>query len=189
MTALDDVRTRIDALDGQIRELLMQRMECSQQVAAAKLAAGSIEVNRPEREAQILERLGAEVPAERRGGYLAAVRRLIEASRSYQYALMYAQLGDAATVQQLPGAELLAGPGSEVEVELTRADEPGSLASVLGFVAEKGFDLTAIEQLDAAGGTAAFRLVLAASPADPQLRCLLWQLAKESGQLRITAVR
>ncbi|MGN0072216.1 MAG: chorismate mutase [Coriobacteriales bacterium] len=189
MAELVDIRTQIDALDAQLRELMMRRMDCSRQVAAAKLAAGSTEVFRAEREAQILERLGSEVPSERRSAYLASVRKLIECSRSYQYALMYAQLGDAATAQQLPGAELLQGEGRTVEFELTRAAQPGALATALGFAAEKGFRLVAIEQLGAGEGRVSFRLVLEASPSDPQLRCLLWQLAKESLDLRITAVR
>ena len=189
MAALDDVRAQIDELDSQIRELLMRRMDCSEQVAAAKLAAGSTEVYRAEREAQILERLGAQVPSERRAPYLAAVRKLIECSRSYQYALMYAQLGDAATAGQLPGAELLQGGGSAVELELTRADEPGALATALGFVAERGVRVLALEQLGPGEGGTRYRLELGASPADPRLRCLLWQLAKESCSLRVTAVR
>ena len=38
---LEDIRTEIDAIDAQVRELIMRRMDCSAQVAAAKLAAGS----------------------------------------------------------------------------------------------------------------------------------------------------
>ena len=53
--------------------------------------------------------------------------------------------------------------------------------------------LAGIEQLSAAGGAdegaVRYRLTLAADAADPALRKLLWQLSKESLDLRITAVR
>ena len=47
----------------------------------------------------------------------------------------------------------------------------------------------ALEQLGPGEGGTRYRLELGASPADPRLRCLLWQLAKESCSLRVTAVR
>ena len=68
-----------------------------------------------------------------------------------------------------------------------------SLAALLDMVAEHGVDLAGIEQLSAAGGAGEgavrYRLTLAADAADPALRKLLWQLSKESLDLRITAVR
>ena len=171
----------------------MRRMDCSAQVAAAKLAAGSTEVFRPDREASMLDHHGALVPKERRAGYRAALRRVVEASRSYQYGIMYAQLGDAATCGQLSGAELLEGKGQLVELELGCPGTAASLATLLGMVAEHGVGLAGIEQLSAAGGAdegaVRYRLTLAADAADPALRKLLWHLSKESLDLRITAVR
>lgn len=190
---LEDIRTEIDAIDAQVRELIMRRMDCSAQVAAAKLAAGSTEVFRPDREASMLDHHGALVPKERRAGYRAALRRVVEASRSYQYGIMYAQLGDAATCGQLSGAELLEGKGQLVELELGCPGTAASLATLLGMVAEHGVGLAGIEQLSTAGGAGEsavrYRLTLAADAADPALRKLLWQLSKESLDLRITAVR
>ena len=58
---------------------------------------------------------------------------------------------------------------------------------------ECNISLAGIEQLSAAGGAGEgavrYRLTLAADAADPALRKLLWQLSKESLDLRITAVR
>ena len=144
---LEDIRTEIDTIDAQVRELIMRRMDCSAQVAAAKLAAGSTEVFRPDREASMLDHHGALVPKERRAGYRAALRRVVEASRSYQYGIMYAQLGDAATCGQLPGAELLEERGRFVELQLGCPGTAASLATLLGMVAEHGVGLAGIEQL------------------------------------------
>ncbi|MCP5420552.1 MAG: prephenate dehydratase [Gammaproteobacteria bacterium] len=55
---LQVIRGRIDALDRQIQELISERAQCAQQIAAIKQASG--EVNhfyRPEREAQILRQV------------------------------------------------------------------------------------------------------------------------------------
>lgn len=184
MPTLDEVRERIDALDPQLQDLMMQRMDCSAQVAAAKLAAGNTDVYRPQREEQILERLGAQVSLQRRKPYLAAVRSLIEASRGYQYSLMYEELGDEATFGQLPGAQL-AQPGCGVEVELRLHGRVESLATVLGMVAAEGFELAGIEQLGPAVAGGAFRLRIGGDAGQPALRKLLWQLSKEAQEFRI----
>ncbi|HMA77846.1 MAG TPA: chorismate mutase, partial [Candidatus Paceibacterota bacterium] len=56
--ALQQVRQRIDAIDQQLQQLLNQRAECAQQVAAIKQASDSApQYYRPEREAQVLRRV------------------------------------------------------------------------------------------------------------------------------------
>ena len=55
---LDDLRQRIDQLDGDILRLISERASCAQQVAHVKLAQDQDAVfYRPEREAQVLRRL------------------------------------------------------------------------------------------------------------------------------------
>ena len=76
--ALEDVRKQIDGIDTRIRELLMERLDCSAQVAEAKLAVGETTVYRADRETEILDRLGAQVTEDRRAGYLAVVRKVME---------------------------------------------------------------------------------------------------------------
>ncbi|MBZ9568784.1 prephenate dehydratase [Modicisalibacter tunisiensis] len=57
---LDELRQRIDRIDGEILRLISERAECAQQVARVKLAedAGAV-FYRPEREAQVLRRIMA----------------------------------------------------------------------------------------------------------------------------------
>ena len=86
---LEEVREQIDALDPGIRDLLMKRMDLSCHVAEAKKASGDLRVYLPDREAEILEHLGQEVPEERKAPYLAVVRKIMETSRMYQYGLLF----------------------------------------------------------------------------------------------------
>ena len=86
---LEDVRKEIDALDPQIKTLILRRMDCSLEVAKAKQAAGETTIYRRDREKAILDRLGADVPADRLPEYLAVVRKIMETSRMFQYGLLF----------------------------------------------------------------------------------------------------
>lgn len=58
ISSLDDLRRRIDEIDDRLHDLLMQRAEVVEAVAAFK-RSGSVPVIRPGREAQIIRRLAA----------------------------------------------------------------------------------------------------------------------------------
>ncbi|AAU92297.1 chorismate mutase/prephenate dehydratase [Methylococcus capsulatus str. Bath] len=61
--SLAELRKRIDELDDRVLELLNQRARCAQRVADIKVAAGETDCfYRPEREAEILQRLTAHNP-------------------------------------------------------------------------------------------------------------------------------
>ena len=47
---LDQVREKIDAIDPQIRSLLVERLDCSKMVAEAKQEAGETNIYRADRE-------------------------------------------------------------------------------------------------------------------------------------------
>ena len=85
---LTEIRNKIDALDEEIKALLLQRLACSKEVAEAKAEKGETEIYRADREEAILERLGNEVPEAVRREYLAIVRKIMETSRMYQYGLL-----------------------------------------------------------------------------------------------------
>ena len=55
--ALLDVRKRIDSIDEQLQTLLGKRAECAMEVAKIKTAAGDRVFYRPDREAQVLQRI------------------------------------------------------------------------------------------------------------------------------------
>src|ERR1700758_2896810 len=58
LSDLADLRRRIDAIDDQMHDLLMERAEIVAQVAASK-RGGDVAFYQPAREAQILRRLAA----------------------------------------------------------------------------------------------------------------------------------
>ena len=81
---LDEIRQNIDRVDGQLRELFLQRMDLSRQVAETKKMTGSA-VYMPEREQEILavrtEGIKKEYVLECRAFF----QSIMEISRTYQY--------------------------------------------------------------------------------------------------------
>ena len=74
MSAIDDLRGRIDEIDAELVELLNARAECALAIGQAKRLAG-LEVYQPGREAEVL----AHVQAINKGPLdNAAIRRLFE---------------------------------------------------------------------------------------------------------------
>ena len=182
---LPEIRILIDQVDPEIRRLLMKRMDYSALVAEAKLASGDTAVYRPDREEAVLEGLGREVPEDRLPEYLSVVRKIMEASRMYQYDLIYDRLED-------PLGPLLKGINIPedcrlVTVMLSRPDRPGSIAAVLSMIADYGFDM---EEMVRTGGNApaaavSFRLQIRGDLRETRMKKLLFQLSGECEDFRI----
>ena len=182
---LPEIRILIDQVDPEIRRLLMKRMDYSALVAEAKLASGDTAVYRPDREEAVLEGLGREVPEDRLPEYLSVVRKIMEASRMYQYGLIYDRLED-------PLGPLLKGINIPedcrlVTVMLSRPDRPGSIAAVLSMIADYGFDM---EEMVRTGGNApaaavSFRLQIRGDLRETRMKKLLFQLSGECEDFRI----
>ena len=60
--SLDEIRVDIDRIDKEIRQLLMDRLDCSKRVVESKVADGNYTIYRADREKAILEKLGAGIP-------------------------------------------------------------------------------------------------------------------------------
>ena len=182
---LAEVRVLIDAIDPQIRDLLMQRLDCSYQVVEAKLAAGETTIFRADREAAILERLGEGVPEDRLTGYLAVVRKIMEASRMYQYGLMYDRLPDPFG----PLAEGLEIPAdcSRVRVRLARPNRPNAMSQILSMIGDYGCNMEEMVQVEGHAGSekAAFELQILGDLNRTHMKKLMFQLSKESEDFRI----
>lgn len=182
---LDEARAKIDVLDPRLKELLMQRLDCSYEVAKAKAAAGETNIYRADREEAILKRLGEGVPEERLSGYLAVVRKIIETSRMYQYGLLYEWMDDLFA----PLAEGLELPeqGSRVRVSLTRENRPNAMSSILSMIGDYGYNMDRMELMEENHGdnTVTFELVILGNLHDKHMKTLMFQLSRESRNFRI----
>ncbi|MDO4183076.1 MAG: chorismate mutase [Coriobacteriia bacterium] len=185
MVDISHIRKNIDAIDLQIRELLMQRMDCSYQVAQAKQAAGSTDIYRAEREQAILDDLGEGIPEERRAQYLAVVRKITETSRMYQYGLIYDW--NEGIFDKIEGAELTRTPGSLLKVRLTRINRPNAMSSILSMVGDYGFNMELMELVEVSDitHTVTFDLTICGDITQEHMRKLVFQLSKESANFRI----
>lgn len=185
---MKDIRKEIDALDLEIRELIMRRMDCSYKVAEAKQAAGSTDIYRADREQAILDTLGAAVPDERRAQYLAVVRKITETSRMYQYGLIYEWNDDV--FGKIDGSELATGPSERIKVRLTRVDRPNAMSSILSMVGDYGFNMELMELIETSSvsNTVTFDLTIRGNIAEDHMRRLVFQLSKESANFRILSV-
>ena len=119
---LEDVRKEIDALDPQIKTLILRPYGLLFGSGQGKAGGRETTIYRRDREKAILDRLGADVPADRLPEYLAVVRKIMETSRMFQYGLLFDWNPDlfkelSAGIDTTPG-------GWRVKIRLTRPDEP-----------------------------------------------------------------
>lgn len=197
--ALEEIRAEIDRIDPEIRRLLMNRMDCSEKIAEAKAVSENPAVYQPDREKEILGRLGSDVPADRKREYLAVVKKIIAASRMYQYSLLY---------DRLPGEreKLFAvipenQTTREIDVRFTITNETGALAAILGVIGDAGYNVLRLEMIreparrkSGAGDDAARKegmvfLTIQGDWQEKELRALIFQLSKECRNFEIGAVR
>src|SRR6476660_8727325 len=99
---LEDVRTRIDAVDEQIHRLLNERARLAQQVGISKAHDGhTVDFYRPEREAQVLRQARARNSGPLRDEeILRLFREIMSACLAQQNALKIGYLGPEGTFTQ-----------------------------------------------------------------------------------------
>ncbi len=183
---LDLIRKEIDETDQQIKELLIKRMACSHQVAQSKLESGNLTIYRADREASILETLGSQVEEDIRPEYLAVVKKVMEASRMYQYGLIYDWCDNA--FSQVDGHELISEPGYAVKVRLTRENKPNAMSAILSMIGDHGFNMDRMTpvQTEKNSPTVTFDLVILGNAFEKDMRKLLFQLSGETLEFKIT---
>lgn len=187
--SLDEIRKEIDRIDLEIRELLLRRLDCSRRVAEIKMEDAHPVIYRPEREKAILGSLGSGMPDDIRACYVPAARKIIETSRMHQYDLLCDALPDL--FGKISEGFDTSSPSSSVTVTLTRPDVPGSMASILGMIGDRGFDMQAMKLLSCSedGSSATFELTIAGDISSAPMRSLLVQLCMESTDFSITDIR
>ncbi len=180
---LDEVRAKIDSIDPKLKELIMQRLDCSYQVAEAKVESGDLTIFRQDREDAILERLGEGIPEERLNGYLAVVRKIMETSRMYQYGLMVDWIDDLVDplVEGVPAAE----DAQYIRLHLTRPNKPNAMSAILSMIGDYGYNMHRMELIEENADRVTFELVVRGNLADKKIRTLMYQLSMESTDFKI----
>lgn len=112
---LEELRTRIDAIDDRILDLLDERAEIAKQVAEAKRRAGIVVFHDPERERDVLDRLqnkgAGSFP---RASIRAVFREIMSGCLSLEQSIRVAFLGPRGTFSHIATRELF---GSAVVYE------------------------------------------------------------------------
>lgn len=182
---LDQVRAKIDAIDPQIRALLMERLDCSKLVVEAKQEAGETNIYRADREQAILEKLSQGVPEDRLPEYLAVVRKIMETSRMYQYGMLF-DWNPQLFAQLAKDIDIHSG-GTRVVVRLTRPDQPNAMSSILNMVGDYGYNMQYMELLhfNKLEKTVTFDLTILGDLSETNMQKLMFQLSKESQDFRI----
>ena len=185
---LEEVRKEIDAIDPEIRTLLMKRLDCAYQVAEAKNMSGDLRVYRPDRENEILSHLSKEVPAEQKAGYLAVVRKIMQASRMYQYGLLYDW--NEGLFDPLIGEIPIPENAVRVRVRLTRPNRPNAMSEILSMIGDYGYNMELMELIadDREEGIVTFELTILGNLNETNMKKLMFQLSMECMNFSIEAV-
>lgn len=185
---LEEARKEIDRIDPRIRELLMERLDCSYEVAKAKTESGDLTIYRADREEEILSRLGKEVPEDRRDGYLALVRKIMETSRMYQYGLIYDWVPGLID-PLLEGVEI-PNPAKLVKLRLTRPDRPNAMSSILSMVGDYGYNMERMILISEnhADKSVTFELEILGDINNIHMKKLIYQLSMESCDFQLLKV-
>ncbi len=162
---LDEIRKEINQIDDKMKNLLLERMECSRKVAYAKKESGDTTVYRPDREKEILERLGKDVDPAAKKEYLAVVKKIMRASRMLQYDLLYEDNEDILKQED------------SITIEFTTED----ISAVFSAVFDRGFTVERFLKKD----TSAYQMTLTGEEMTIDRKRLLFQLQKETHNFSI----
>ena len=180
---INDARAKIDSIDAEIKNLLMQRLDYSEQIAHIKINEGNLTIFRADREEEILNRLGAGVPEERRAGYLAVVRKIMETSRMYQYGIMFDNLKNL--FEPLAENLNIKDSNTRVRVSLTRENRPNAMSSILSMIGDYGFNMDRMELISQDKNYVTFERLIIGNLKDVKMQKLMFQLSKESNNFSI----
>lgn len=185
MRSLDEIRVEIDSIDKLIQQILMRRLDCSTEVVQAKIRDQNYVINRPDREAAILERLGKEIPADRRRGYLSVVRKITETSRMFQYGILFEEVPEL--FARLTEGIDTTQPSDTITVQLNRPNIPNSMSAILSMIGDYGFDMEKLQLLGYSEerSIASFELVIRGDISSKHMQKLLLQLSMETEDFRI----
>lgn len=182
---LQEARAQIDTIDPKLKELLMKRLDCSYLVAEAKAKAGELSIYRPDREEEILNRLSRDVPEDRMAEYLAVVRKIMEASRMYQYGLLFDW--NEHIFSDISEGIVIPKNCRAVKVRVKRGDYPNAMSSILSMIGDYGYNMDRMELKEENGKerTVTFELTIRGDLNEKHMQVLMFQLSGECMEFRI----
>lgn len=131
---LDKIRQEIDAVDAQMRELFLKRMELSSQVVETKKQTGGA-VYVPEREQAVVSERSKDVEQKYLPEYQAFIKQLMGISRTYQYSRLVKQ---SEKLQNLPEKT------GEVNLEFPYRPKTDKLSVALNALALAGLSVKTV---------------------------------------------
>lgn len=178
---LSEIRLNIDKIDKELQDAFIRRMELSDNVAELKIETGDV-IYKPEREAEIVEKLSAEVDESIRAEYITFIRTIICTSRMYQYkkVLDVKCNGDLNQFRNLVTFSEVVNVLPEhnrTTISFGCNDSTLSFSAVMSIINDYG-----IEVCDIASG---YTAVLGGNMYDPRIQTLCYQLMNETNDFKI----
>lgn len=181
---MNEIRARIDEIDGQIKELFLARMDCARLVAQTK-AERSGDVFVPQREAEIIQGRTADVDGAFRARYADFLTGLMRISRNYQYSLLTGM--QAEVLEALLARAGLSAGQAHTAVRVAFRCPDGGLSAYLHMVSLNGIAVKHLEADRQADGLRV-ELTLAGSLETEGMGCLLCQLGKEARDFELLSL-
>lgn len=170
---LDQLRTRIDEIDLQIKDLFLERMKTAEAIAESKSRTGD-KILKPEREEEVIRNLTRDMSEEMKLPYTSFLKKVMEVSRTFQYRKLLALGADFKV-------DFQATDRNRIRMMFACPHRSGSLAAVLGIFEDYGVNLTGIHSRPDGKNPweYLFYVDFTGNLKDERIRALLYQLYEE----------
>lgn len=166
---LDNIRENIDRIDDELKELFLERMGYSAEVADTKAGSGDA-IYKPGREQSMIERLGRGVDDDVYAEYVSFLKAVVRISRQYQYKRLVRYLGTDTGIE-----------GGRARLEIHTKD----IASVMMIIADYGIRVVGIESPDDCDDMV-YNIDIDAKDDKNNLEALIYQLGCETDKCIVT---
>lgn len=172
---LDQIRKEIDAIDTQMKDLYLKRLELSGQVAETKKATGG-SVYVPAREKQVIQERSVGVDADKLPEYQTFLKEVMGISRTYQYAIL------SETAQELE--KLPKGEGQLI-LNISCGSGDYRLATVLDAITLAGIMIEEVTATSGMGERDVCRMHLSGDFSTPLAKGAILQVLRELDHAKI----
>ncbi len=177
---LEEIRKDIDKTDNEIKRLFTDRMRLSEEVVKVKAKNGG-DIYKPEREAELIERLSKDVSDDIKDEYVSFIKHILVLSRKYQYGRI-TELSDTGMTEARSLAESILPGHDRIRIMLGSKEKKADPLKVLSVIAVYGEKVSSVSY-DEKKGTLEIELTADILRRDTMI--LLFHLSKENDGFRI----